>query len=167
MYKFWLEPPTPLYLDVYFFNWTNPEELQNHSTKPIFEEVGPYRFREIPQKINLTFHDSNSTVSYKKQSRYIFIPEQSRGKLTDMITSVNVVALAASNQARSFNILKVKGVELSLAFFGQKIYLTKTASELLFEGYEDSIITVAKEIAKIMGIDVPFDGNRFGWFYQV
>lgn len=166
IHKFWLDPPQPLYLDVYFFNWTNPEEFLNHETKPIFQEIGPYRFQEFPQKVNVTYNDNNSTVSYRKQSRYIFIPEQSRGKMTDVITSVNVVALAASNQARSFNILKVKGVELSLAFFGQQIYLTKTASELLFEGYEDSIITVAKEIAKIMGIDVPFDGNRFGWFYQ-
>lgn len=83
----------------------------------------------------------------------------------DLITSVNVVALSAANQARSWNILKVKGVELSLAFFGQQIHLTKTADELLFKGYEDPIINVAREIAKVMGIDVPFD--RFGWFYMV
>lgn len=59
----------------------------------------------------------------------------------------------------------MKGVELSLAFFDQQIHITKTADELLFKGYDDPIITVAKEIAGIMGIDVPF--NRFGWFYMV
>lgn len=53
------------------------------------------------------------------------------------------------------------GVEISLAFYGQQIHLTKTADELLFKGYDDPIITVARDIAKIMGIDVPFD--RFGW----
>lgn len=167
MYKFWLDPPQPLYLDIYFFNWTNPEEFTNHSSTPKFQEVGPYRFQEFPQKTNVTFHDNNSTVGYRKQSRYIFIPELSRGKMTDILTTPNVVALAASNQARSFNILKVKGVELSLAFFGQQIYVTKTVSELLFEGYEDSMVGVAIEIAKIMGIDMPFNDNRFGWFYEV
>ena len=165
IYKFWLNQP-PIYLDVYFFNWTNPEEFTNHSSTPKFQEVGPYRFQELPQKTNVTFHDNNSTVGYRKQSRYIFLPEQSRGKMSDVITSPNVVALAASNQARSFNILKLKGVEMSLAFFGQQIHLTKTASELLFEGYEDAMISVASEIGKIMGFDVPFD-NRYGWFYQV
>lgn len=85
--------------------------------------------------------------------------------MSDNITSVNVVALSAANQARSWNIFKVKGVELSLGFFDQQVALTKTASELLFEGYDDPIITVATEIAKIMGIVVPFD--RFGWFYKV
>jgi scavenger receptor class B protein 1 len=93
------------------------------------------------------------------------LPNESKGKLTDIITSINVVALSAANQARSWNIFKVKGVELSLAFFEQQVHLKKTASELLFEGYDDPIITVAKEIAKIMGIDVPFD--RFGYFYKV
>jgi hypothetical protein len=59
----------------------------------------------------------------------------------------------------------VTGVEISLAFFDQQIHLSKTADELLFKGYDDPIISFAKEIAKMMGIDVPFD--RFGWFYMV
>lgn len=52
-----------------------------------------------------------------------------------------------------------------MKFFGQQIHLTKTADELLFKGYDDPIIRVAKDIAKIMSIDVPF--TRFGWFYMV
>jgi hypothetical protein len=31
-------------MDVYFFNWTNPEELMNDGFKPNLVEVGPYRF---------------------------------------------------------------------------------------------------------------------------
>jgi hypothetical protein len=62
--------------------------------------------------------------------------------------------------------LKVKGIELSLAFYGQKLHITKNASQWLFEGYEDPIINVAKEIASFLGVgDIPFD--RFGWFYKV
>jgi hypothetical protein len=69
-------------------------------------------------------------------------------------------------QARSWNILKIKGIELSLAFYGQKLHVTKNASQWLFEGYEDPIINVAKEIASFLGVgDIPFD--RFGWFYKV
>ncbi|KAG5676732.1 hypothetical protein PVAND_006541 [Polypedilum vanderplanki] len=164
LFKIWSDPPQPIYLDVYFFNWTNPHEFQNQSIKPKFNEVGPYRFQEYPQKVNVTYHDQNDTISYRKQSRFIFLPDESKGQLSDMITSINVVALSSANQARSWNIFKVKGVELSLSFFDQQIHLTKTASELLFEGYDDPIINVAKEIAKIMGITVPFD--RFGYFYS-
>lgn len=155
IHKFWMNPPQPLYLDTYFFNWTNPHDFLNKSTKPIFKEIGPYRFQEFPQKVNVSFHDHNETVSYRKQSRYIFLPEQSKGKLTDVISSVNVIALSAANQARTMNLFKTKGIELSLRFFGQEIHTVKTASELLFEGYDDPIITVAKDIASLMGIDVP------------
>jgi scavenger receptor class B, member 1 len=106
IYKFWSTPPQPLYIDIYFFNWTNPHEFNDNSKKPIFSEIGPYRFQEFPAKANVTFHD-NATVSYRKQSRYIFLPEQSKGQLSDIITSVNVVALSSANQARSWNIFKV------------------------------------------------------------
>ncbi|KAL7050568.1 hypothetical protein ACKWTF_004126 [Chironomus riparius] len=164
MYKYWHDQP-PVKMNCYFFNWTNPEEFLNHSSTPKFEEVGPYTFLEYPRKANVTFHDHNSTVTYKKESKFIFDPEFSVGKMTDIITSPNLISLAASKQAQSFNILKVKGVELGLAFFEQKFHVTKTASELLFEGYEDSMIAVAAEIVKFMDIEVPFD-DRYGWFYK-
>lgn len=78
----------------------------------------------------------------------------------------NIGVQSSAVQARSWNILSIKGVELSLVYYGQKVHITKTASEWLFEGYEDPIIGVAKDIASILGMsEVPFD--RFGWFYQV
>lgn len=173
-------------MDIYLFNWTNPLDYNNHSIKPNFEEVGPYRFQEIPQKVNVTWHDNNSTVSYRKQSRYFFVADQSKGKLEDVITSVNVIALvsffslntkrflmnnshslqSSAVQAQSMNIIKLQGVAIALSFYSQKLHITKTASQWLFEGYEDPIIDVAKGIASILGVgDVPFD--RFGWFYMV
>lgn len=165
MYKYWHEPP-PVKLDCYFFNWTNPEEFLNHSSIPKFEEVGPYSYLEYPRKSNVTFHDNNSTVTYKKLSKYIFDPESSVGKMTDIVTTANLLALSASKQSQSFNILKIKGVELGLAFFGQKFHTRQKASELLFEGYEDSIIPIAVEIVKFLEMEVPFE-DRFGWFYKV
>lgn len=64
------------------------------------------------------------------------------------------------------NLFKLKGIEIALALYGQKLHVTKTANQWLFEGYEDPIIDVAKGIASILGVgDVPFD--RFGWFYMV
>lgn len=85
-----------MYLDIYLFNWTNAEDFTNKSIKPNLVEIGPYRFQEIPQKVNVTWHDSNATVSYRKQSRYHFVPDQSKGKLDDVITSLNIIALVSS-----------------------------------------------------------------------
>lgn len=94
-YDAWVTPPFPLSMDVYFFNWTNPEDLKNHSTKPILEELGPYRFTERPEKVDIVWHNHNSTVSYRKKSVYFFDEEGSNGSLDDVISSINVVALVS------------------------------------------------------------------------
>lgn len=48
--------------------------------------------------------------------------------------------------------------------FSNKIYVVKTVDELLFNGYDDKLITMGK----MSGLDEdspPFD--KFGWFYTV
>lgn len=45
MYDFWLDPPVPIYLKVYMFNVTNPEEFLQ-GQKASLEEVGPYVYRQ-------------------------------------------------------------------------------------------------------------------------
>ena len=44
IYKQWRKPNIPLFMDIYLFNWTNPESFTNISSKPIMQELGPYRF---------------------------------------------------------------------------------------------------------------------------
>lgn len=47
----------------------------------------------------------------------------------------------------------------------QNIFVTKTAGELLFDGYEDSMIKMAKSMPMLDAGEIPFD--KFGWFYSV
>lgn len=102
-YAGWQKPSLKLYMDIYLFNWTNPEDFLNHSTKPIFEEIGPFRFREYPEKINITWNDHNSTVSYRQISTFYFDEEGSKASLDDMITSVNLVStVSESEEFKSF-----------------------------------------------------------------
>lgn len=52
--------------------------------------------------------------------------------------------------------------------YDQKVYVTKPARELLFEGYQDDMIDVARDMPSILQgetVSVPFD--KFGWFYMV
>ncbi|KAF4527838.1 hypothetical protein B566_EDAN014639 [Ephemera danica] len=42
-YRLWRGTPVPLYIQFYFFNWTNPEDIEN--MKPVLREMGPYRFK--------------------------------------------------------------------------------------------------------------------------
>jgi scavenger receptor class B, member 1 len=157
----------PLYLDVYFFNWTNSESFPSDPKKPIMKEIGPYRFREIRDKKNITFNDHNSTVSYRSMSTFYFDEEGSNGRLDDVITQLNLVAVGASAQAMNMEYNKRKLVSFGLKGYEQEIVISKTVRELLFEGYEDNMVLLGRE-GLVEGFDFknnPYD--RIGWFYLV
>lgn len=44
-FNYWQQIPTPLYMSVYLFNWTNPEETLQNRDKPKLEQLGPYVFK--------------------------------------------------------------------------------------------------------------------------
>lgn len=94
-YEAWKNPPIPLSLDIYLFNYTNPDEFTNSSTIPVVKQLGPYRFTEKPDKVNISWNPDNSTVTYRKLSMFFFDEEGSKGRLDDVITSINVVALVS------------------------------------------------------------------------
>lgn len=55
---------------------------------------------------------------------------------------------------------------MGLKMFNQQFSVTKTASELLFEGYNDPLLDLAKSLpASTTGGAPPVD--KFGWFYGV
>jgi hypothetical protein len=56
--------------------------------------------REKEEKVDLVWHANNHTVSYRRQKTWWFEPELSVGPLTDVVTTVNLPMLAASDQAR-------------------------------------------------------------------
>lgn len=88
----WRKPPAPLALDFYFFNWTNPEEIYDLNKKPKFKEMGPYRFTEHREKVNLTWNPNN-TITYRQLRYWHFDEMNSVGKLTDQITTLNAVTM--------------------------------------------------------------------------
>ncbi|KAG4079636.1 hypothetical protein HA402_010416 [Bradysia odoriphaga] len=163
-YEAWKQPPINLSLDVYVFNWTNHEDFQNHSIKPHFDELGPYRFTEKPSKVNIQFNPENSTVTYRRLSVFQFDAAGSKGNLNDIVTSVNVIALTGSEKARFADVITTRAIAMGFSMYRQKVHVTKSVSELLFEGYEDNMVKLAKQLPFFENFNVPFD--RVGWFYM-
>lgn len=85
-----------MYFDIYFFNWTNPSNFSSGEifSKPILKEIGPYRFLEKTDKDNIVWN-ANQTVSFRKKSTFFFDAANSKGKMDDMITTLNIVALVS------------------------------------------------------------------------
>lgn len=61
--------------------------------------------------------------------------------------------------------MQKKAVSVGLTIYNQETHVTKQARELLFEGYEDDMVTLAKDMPLLDTGDIPFD--RVGWFYMV
>ncbi|CAL1267903.1 unnamed protein product [Larinioides sclopetarius] len=158
-YKYWKDVPVPIYIHFYFFNITNREEIWDLTNKPVLEELGPYTFREAREKINITWNE-NGTVSYKQIRRWYYQPDRTNGSLDDIVTTLNVPMVAAATRGKQMNedmvffALDEIFSQLNCSWFVQK-----TVRELLFEGYEDKLMKIAKTF-----MNLPYD--KFGWFYK-
>ncbi|CAH2217644.1 jg1230 [Pararge aegeria aegeria] len=160
-YNDWVAPSVPLLFDVYLFNWTNserfPEEIPN------LEQLGPYRFRERRTHVNVTFHPTNGSVSYRTQRSWYF-DETSNGTLQDNVTILNVIAASAIYRSRHWNFFKQKGLSMVLAMSGHGMTTSRLVRELLFDGFEDPLLDMAKSLpASATGGAPPVD--KFGLFY--
>lgn len=93
-YKAWKTNDPPLIMDIYLFNWTNPNELYNKDIKPNFQQVGPYRFKEVKEKVNITFNQ-NDTISYSYVKYYYYMENESPNQLNKIINTINPVALVS------------------------------------------------------------------------
>ncbi|EDW64458.2 uncharacterized protein Dvir_GJ17481 [Drosophila virilis] len=156
----WKVSPLPLNFDVYLFNWTNPEDLYEGSPKkPHFVQLGPYRFREKPDKVDIEWHSHNASVSFRKKAYFFFDAAGSNGTLQDVVTSVNTVAHAGARRFGQLNSFFQFMASTTLSST-QKVSETRTAEEWLFKGFVNSLVTLGKIISPD---DVPYD--RIGYQY--
>lgn len=54
-YEAWSNSPVPIYIEFFFFNWTNQDSLKLDGQMhiPQLQELGPYRFKWVPDDIDL------------------------------------------------------------------------------------------------------------------
>lgn len=60
-----------------------------------------------------------------------------------------------------------KRVSAGLGMYEQLVYVTKSAQELLFDGYQDDLIDIAIEFSRTDKTVPTPPYDRFGWFYTV
>ncbi|XP_975231.1 protein croquemort isoform X2 [Tribolium castaneum] len=159
-FDIWRKFPTAFPIDFYFFNWTNPEDVYNSSVKMKFREMGPYRYSETKEKADIVWN-KNGTVSFRHLK--FWYENREKGNINDEITTVNPVALSAAYSARTWGYLIRQGLSLSLSSMSPTVHITRSVSEMLFTGYKDPLITLARSLPFLSGSLPPWD--KFGWFY--
>lgn len=168
-YNVWQETPIDVYLDFYMFNWTNPEILDSRNRidkkdiKLKFNEVGPFRFKEVRRKKNVVFNN-NATVTFQQSRQWTFVRESSCCDLDENITNVNPVAVSSAYYVRNSNFFLKKGLQFVLTTFARTIHLTKPVGDILFNGYDDPLLTLGNKMPFLSSELKAYD--KFGWFYM-
>lgn len=73
---------------------------------------------------------------------------------------------SAARKAKHWDSARRKMVDVGLQLFNQELWVMKTVDELLFSGYKDELIDMAR-VMHIFGKDVEVPFDKFGWFYPV
>lgn len=144
-----------------FFNVTNSEKVKKDpNVPPELVEMGPYVFREYHRRENVTWNDNN-TVTYRQVKTWFFEEEMSNGNLSDMVTNFNVIATTTAYATRFSHPILQRFVSRIIDKANATLLVTRSVSELLFEGYEDPLLDVAHELNSTLFV-VPFE--KFGYF---
>lgn len=73
---------------------------------------------------------------------------------------------SAAHTSRFWGYAMQKHVSLGLSMYDHQPYIVKKANELLFDGYEDDLISMAATVQDMgMNLNIPY--KRFGWMYDV
>ncbi|KAJ8669368.1 hypothetical protein QAD02_000627 [Eretmocerus hayati] len=154
----WRKTPVPMYLKIYLYNWTNSEDLSKSNVKPHFQQMGPYVFREVDTKVNQIWDEYLTTLTYQQKREWYFEPEMSNGTLKDKVTNLNPISATIGYMVRSNSTVR-KWIANNLLKYSEKITITKTVKQLLFDGYDDILLDLAAKVK----FDLPFE--KFAWFY--
>ncbi|XP_078070377.1 lysosome membrane protein 2c [Mustelus asterias] len=163
-FETWKDPPPPIYMQFYFFNVTNPEEVLNGG-KPFLEEKGPYTYREYKLRENVTFLDDDEMVSALTSKTYVFVPELSKGDpATDLIRTVNVPVVTVMNMAK-YSSSQILLAEALFVVKGVGLFTTRTVHELLW-GYKDPVLSAIhffkRDIDDYFGLYYKMNGTDDG-----
>ncbi|CAB3227796.1 unnamed protein product [Arctia plantaginis] len=137
--KMWEKIPFPLDFKVYFFNYTNPEDIQKGAI-PIVKEIGPFYFEEWKEKMEIEDHEEDDTITYKKRDVFYFKPELSgpglTGEETVVIPHIFIVGLILSVSREKPAMLSVIGKAITGIFDNPSdVFLRVKVMDLLFRGF--------------------------------
>lgn len=165
----WKDLPAPLLAKMYLFNVTNAQDVVEKGAIPVVKEVGPYTFYENHHKTDIVWNNNNDTVTYQQNRTWVFVPELSEASLDANVTIVNPIAATVGDTLRRKGISSMFFlINMFLKAQKEKVFVTHTANEIMFKGFDDPLLKAMKSLKNLMKGVVP-DGaftDKFGFFYN-
>ncbi|RWS03945.1 lysosome membrane protein 2-like isoform X1, partial [Dinothrombium tinctorium] len=162
----WSNVKLPVYMNYRLFHVKNAEEVLQ-GKKPIFEERGPYVFRERIQKEVIDWNEDETLISYRTRKSYYFDAELSVGDLTENVTIVNVPLISLvtviMEKAQSIGWFAAWGAKKALnSMIEEEPLVTKTVEELLY-GYTPKFYDKLSTVSPFLPFTLP---DKFGFMYK-
>ncbi|KAI5743994.1 hypothetical protein M8J77_024625 [Diaphorina citri] len=137
------------------FNYTNIEEFNLNNSVPFdVESVGPFCFRDIPNKKDVSFNTDETEISFQEDSSVRFLPNESKGTLDDLVVVPNIPLLGVFHQVleRSYVIRLAMATKIKL--YSYEPFLQLKVSDFLF-GYYDELLEWIYKMGKTVGYESP------------
>lgn len=75
---------------------------------------------------------------------------------------------SAAHKIRNWNYFLKKGFSFSLSAMSPNIHTTQSIGDVMFHGYEDPLMKLAKNFPALAGPELNFElTDKFGWFHAV
>jgi len=163
----WSKPSLPIYMKFHFFNVTNVDAVME-GAKPVVQEVGPYVYREQREKVDITFNEDQSEVSYNEKIWFFFEPSMSKGSDADIVSNYNLPFIGTvgalqkakrdGNKKAGLAILLLNG---KVAANGITLFTFNSVKELLW-GHTSVFFNVVYRNARFKD---KIKTNQWGLFY--
>ena len=127
-----------------------------------FELIIILHSREYKERTEIQHFPQNYSVTFKERRFWHFEPSLSGGTLNDYITTVNMPVLA-SQEAKRADYWQSFMLDATYSAIEAGLFVNKTVKELLFDGYDDTLLS----IAQMAGAKSRAPLDKFGWFYKV
>jgi len=140
------KPPVDLHMSFTFLNVDNPEQVVTNAEKPKFTEQGPYAYKEVKEKQEISF--THDYMDYAQYRRFEFDPAAScpECKKDDMVRILNmplIAAVAAAKEKGGFQEDFAIG-QIAKAIDNtpnsKDLFLEETVDKILFAGVKSTLV---------------------------
>lgn len=146
-------------MKIYFYNLTNAFEFETSGAKPKLREIGPFVYREVITKENISFSSDKVLLTYTLKRNYYFEKDLSvQDDQTALITTLNMAPIsvkqlfvAVVDLMRSFILKKIISRIIFLIFdlFMFKVMNQIKYSSPLFHNLVNQAFTMSQQTFKI------------------
>ncbi|CAL8092464.1 unnamed protein product [Orchesella dallaii] len=157
-YSAWIHPPIPVYMKLYVFNVTNPDEVMK-GTLPKFEELGPFVFSKNMTKFNVTVDEDVDTTTYSLYNSFEHLESLSTNiSLQEKITLINVPFVSAAIKITYELVWPLNDIARTVLLnYREPLFVSKTIEEALFKGWK---VPFLEKIKEDVGIELPLLPNN-------